>query len=145
MPGPGRHPYFSAGIASASVMICRPAILNSGAHPEPASVIESCATASPAIALIVSKKVVDRILHAILSLVSCHAALPEPCEYLRERQNREFRPRSPKRRWHGGPSLTTVSDELNLSPVGHLKAIQMSEKSATVRLAFDRSKVSNTS
>jgi hypothetical protein len=60
-PGPGRHPYFSAGIASASAMICRPAILNSGAHPPPASVIESCAAASRAIALIVSKRLVIRI------------------------------------------------------------------------------------
>jgi hypothetical protein len=34
-----------------------------GLHPS------SCAAASPAIALIVSKKVVNRILHAILSLV----------------------------------------------------------------------------
>jgi len=58
---PARHPYFSAGIASASAMICRPAILNSGAHPAPASVIESCATASPAIALIISKRLVIRI------------------------------------------------------------------------------------
>src|SRR5215467_824102 len=42
-------------------MICLPAILNSGAHPAPASVIESCAAASPAIELIVSKNLVIRI------------------------------------------------------------------------------------
>jgi len=103
--------------------------LNSDAHPVPASVIESCAAANPAIALIVNKKVVNRISHAILSLVYATLALPDPCEHLREHQHGEISPRSQKRRWPWQTIRRMIGDELNLPPVDHPEAIHMSKKS----------------
>src|SRR5690242_9362201 len=85
-------------------MICRPAILNSGAHPAPASVRESCAAASPAIALIVSKNVVNRILQAMLSRV-CATLHGQILVNTSASASTENFKEAKKDGWHGGPSL----------------------------------------